>query len=396
VTKPATNPTTSSVTLNGEINPENVSETETWFEWGTSEAFGSMTKRRPVAGTTFETIAESLTGLLPNQKYYFRLAAEDKNNKAPEPPLVGITSSFTTEPLPPAIEGQPSSFDVTFSSAVLSASVNPENAKTEYRFQYGACQSLESCPSRQETPPLESAAYGVVGATQTASALQPSTTYRYRLVAVNETLRVPLTKETTLGQESSFTTAPAPKPAASTGPVSGVTATSATLSGVAEPDGAGATYAFQVGVYSGPGTVYTTVVQGPTGPSGPVGESFTVADLQPGTTYAYRIVVSSAYGTAEGTPAIFTTAGLPALLSAPAPLAMQPVPAIAFPTFPSEASKPPATKCRRHFKRNRQGKCIRVKSRKGKKAGRRRAPHRKTVVHKKSAAAEHAPVHAQH
>lgn len=87
--------------------------------------------------------------------------------------------------------------------------------------------------------------------------------------------------------------------------------------------------------------------------------------LQPGTTYAYRIKVSSGYGTSFGEPVTFTTFGLPSVLSSPPLFAMLPVPPIA---FPSDGSKPSGEKCKRGFKRNRHGKCVKVKAHKRKRS----------------------------
>jgi hypothetical protein len=330
VTGACKNRTATGITLTGEVNPEGLTgeQTRAWFQYGTSLALGSNSPKQEVGtGSAFVPIEATLTNLRPNQTYYYRVAAEDQNDRAPEPPLVAeATLSCAITALPPAVEGEPSAFEVTFSSAVLSATLNPENANTVYRFQYAPCANLNECTGVLETPALESSAFGVLGASQSVSALAPSTTYHYRLIAVNEFT------EQTIGREGSFTTPPAPSPTATTGPAGGVTATTATLTGVVDPDGAGATYAFQVGVYNGAGTVYTTIVQGSTGSEvGPVPESFTLTGLQPGTTYAYRVTISSAYGVSEGTPVTFTTAGLPAVLFAPTVLAQLPVPNIAFP-----------------------------------------------------------------
>jgi hypothetical protein len=99
-----------------------------------------------------------------------------------------------------------------------------------------------------------------------------------------------------------------------------------------------------------------------------VGESFTLTGLQPGTTYAYRIAISSGYGASYGEPVTFTTLGLPSVLELPPLLAMLAVPSIAFPTG--------ASKCKRGFKRDRHGKCVKVKAHK-RKAGKRSVRRKK-------------------
>ena len=379
------------VTLTGEVNPENVNGTEAWFQYGTSNALGSETRpiQSIVTGNAFTSIEATLENLRPNQTYFYRTAAEDANYRPREneEPLVGETLSCGTSYLAPQSEGELSSTDITYSSAVLLGALNPENANTEYFFEYGPNEALTkcpevkrgSCPGVETSPALKSSAYGVLGVTQSINNLEPSTTYRYRLFAENTNAQQ-TEKLATIGAEGAFTTLPEPNPTAATGPVSNVAATSATLTGVVDPDGADATYSFQLGIYNGSGTVYTTIASGPTGAeSGPVLESFMLTGLEPGTTYAYSLTIFSAYGASIGLPVTFTTAGLPAAITPPAPLEMLPIPKVAFPTEPRVLKK---DICRHGYTRNKHGKCVRskktVKSKqRGKPRGRKVFPKKK-------------------
>jgi hypothetical protein len=72
--------------------------------------------------------------------------------------------------------------------AVMFGEVNPENALSEYRFEYGPCEKLVTCATAT-TGVLSSRVYGTIGVTQEASGLQPRTTYCYRLVAESENQR---------------------------------------------------------------------------------------------------------------------------------------------------------------------------------------------------------------
>jgi hypothetical protein len=133
-----------------------------------------------------------------------------------------------------------------------------------------------------------------------------------------------------------FTTAPAREPTEQTFPASAVTQTSAVASGTVDPEGQVTTYAFELGVYEGPSTQYGVVFSGRVGGGAPVEESLPLRGLQPGTTYAYRIAVSSGYvkdasQTLRGAPVTFTTAGLPSALVVPAVLAQLASPPVAFP-----------------------------------------------------------------
>ena len=235
-------------------------------------------------------------------------------------------------------------------SAVLSGELNPENMLTSYEFQYApaaGCATLENqCPGTLQTAGEESSEYGRIATTLEATGLQPSTAYRYRLLAVNRAGEAAL-GETGGAQlpEGVFTTATGPAPQASTGPANVTGPTTTTLTGSIDPDGLPATYSFELGVYAGANTQYGVVFSGPAGEGAtPIVQTLPVGGLQPGTTYAYRIAISSGYienpaNTLLGAPLTFTTPGLPAVLSSENPLTMLAVPGIA---FPKETTAPTA------------------------------------------------------
>ncbi|HEY5344389.1 MAG TPA: hypothetical protein VIJ66_12130 [Solirubrobacteraceae bacterium] len=318
-------------------------------------------------GATPEAVSWLLTGLEPNQTYGYEMVgeAEVAGERAT---AAGESVSFHTATPPPEVAGVPSASDVTDAFALLTASVNPEHALARYHFQYGPCAALAGCAALASTPVQESSVYGTVGAIQEIVGLQPGTTYSYRLVADNEHEEAGhvLQGGETAGVEGHFTTGASPVPVAQTGLASGVGVGGATISGLADPDGQPAVYVFELGVYEGAGTHYGIVFSGSAGASStPVAESLPLSGLQPGTIYAYRIVVKSGYGEAVGQTLTFTTEGLPAVLAVPAPLAMLAVPNIAFPreaqshttTVKKKAS---VVKCKRGKKRVR-GRCVAAK-----------------------------------
>jgi hypothetical protein len=322
-------------TLNGEANPEAVENTEVWFQWGLTSSFGSETPVQTLctaacSSTPTPVPPAVLSGLRPNQTVDYRLAAHDQNVTAPEL-LTSATASFTTPTVAPRILGEPSALFVTSSSADLVAALNPENAPTEYFFEY-APNLGGYCEGALRTATLRSAVYGPIGATLEVTGLQPATTYRYRLCAANQAGKARDAHGGGAITEGAFTTSSAPVPQAVTGPVSGVGTTYATISGAVNPGGQPATYAFELGIYNGEATQFGVVFSGAAGSAAsPVGESLDIVGLQPGTAYAYRIRISSGYGTAYGAAATFTTEGLPSLLLTPTPLALLAVPTIAFP-----------------------------------------------------------------
>jgi hypothetical protein len=314
-------------TLDGEVNPWGVPQTEAWFQWGSTAALGSETEMEPIAtGETPVSVSASVESLTPNETYYYQVAGHDENVKAPEL-LTSERTSLTTPSVPPRIVGEASVSYVRFANAVMFGEVNPENTPTAYAFQYGACEGgLDACAETGLTQALVSNAYGPIATTLEASELQPATTYRYRLVAVNEHEQVGV------GPEGTFTTMPAPVPQAATGAASAVTSTSAVVSGSVNPDGAQAIYTFELGVYNGAATRYGIVLTAPAGASStPVEKTLALSGLQPGTSYAYRITVKSGYGQVTGATMLFTTQGLPAVLEVPAALGLLAVPDIKLP-----------------------------------------------------------------
>lgn len=362
-------------TVEGHANPYSVASTRAWFEWGATCALGSETAKQSLASVTEAVpVHATVAGLRPDSAFCYRLAGDDGNVLAPEQ-LTGEKQELKQLPtVPPRVIGTPSVSFVHSSSAVMSGELNPENAHTEYAFEYGACEDLDECSTGTHTAVLSSNAYGAIGATLEATGLQPATVYRYRLHATNEAGEAGECFEGGQdGCEGSFTTAPAPVLSATTEGASAVGATSAVISGSVDPDGQLASYAFELGVYQGAATQFGVVQSGST-ETVPVTETLPLSGLQPGTEYAYRIAITSGYGTATGQPMTFTTGGLPSVLAVPTPLAMLAIPNIAFPPAVAPAKPKAAKKVKKNAKKGkgknakqvRKGDGVSGKQRRGK------------------------------
>jgi hypothetical protein len=76
VTEAANNVTTTSATLNGEINANYLSTTVT-FDYGTTTNYGNSVEipNNPLQGNGFASISANVSGLLPGTIYHFRLKA---------------------------------------------------------------------------------------------------------------------------------------------------------------------------------------------------------------------------------------------------------------------------------------------------------------------------------
>ena len=387
VTCAASEVTATSATLCGELNP-NGSKARGFFAY--SPPAGSRT---PVAfegeGTVLEPVTWHLDGLEPNQTYEYGMVAEAEVAGKQET-REGARLSFHTPTPAPEIPGAPQTTGLRAQSAVLQGVVDPEHALAHYHFEYARCaregQSFAQCGTAQAAPVLESSQPAAVGVAQEVGGLTPGTPYVFRLVADNAFEREGAPEGgQSVGEEGHFLTPALASPSAQTGGVSAVGVTSALVSGTVDPDGQSATYVFELGVYAGSATQYGVVASGSAGSAaGPVGEVFALAGLQPGTTYAVRIVIRSAYagpaGEQAGEAVLFTTQGVPAELTAPSSLPLLAVPAIAFPTQTTGATsvKQTARTCKRGKKRSRR-KCVaaKVKRKKAKRTSRSRNANRR-------------------
>jgi Fibronectin type III domain len=102
-------------------------------------------------------------------------------------------------------------------------------------------------------------------------------------------------------------------PAAITGPVSSVGATSATVTGTVNPSGQATSWFVEYGTSTSYGSRTATQNAGSGTANAPVSASLT--GLTPGTTYHYRIVATNAAGTSRGADGIFATPSAPGVVT---------------------------------------------------------------------------------
>ena len=136
-----------------------------------------------IEGSGPQAVSAELTGLTPNSSYSVRLHAENDGGAATS---AGPNPSFTTSPVPPAVEIAPAT-DVLVDSAQLNGHVDPRNSHTTYYFEWGpadcATAACASIPASRDTDAGSGAAPVPVHAH--LDGLSPSTTYHYRLVAAS-------------------------------------------------------------------------------------------------------------------------------------------------------------------------------------------------------------------
>jgi hypothetical protein len=342
--------------LGARLNPD-FAATTYFFEYAPTEA--ALEKRegvQTISGNTegrnnyFEELPAAGTayGLRPRTTYYYRLVAENESsqyagNANEGKPVLGKIESFTTPSLPVVGTGEVQ--DITRAGALLGGSVETVGLPAEYYFQYASEAAYQTALAHGENPfslsestsALELAGSGEANviAPIAIRGLSPQTLYHYRLVAKN-------TFGAEYGEALTFTTTGSTLPLLSTSAASNVGQTSATLSGTVDTNGLQTDYGFEIATE--PGNYGPATGQGSLG--GALSETVTFAldELQPGTTYYYRLTATNADGTVESEPVSFTTPGLPNLLLTPAPGTSQlPNPGLVFPSVSEQTGSTGAT-----------------------------------------------------
>jgi len=192
----ASDVTDSSATLGGTVDPKGQSTTFR-FDYGTAPGVYTdhVDGAGPVTGPSAQAVTAPVSGLDASTTYYFRLSATNATGTTP-----GNEQSFTTDAVPPPPPPGPSATtlaaaDVGQTGATLRGTVADA---TEYRFEYGVGNSLDSATA---FVPVGSSSVGAI-----LSGLSPGTAYSFRVVAKNSG------GATAAGDTLQFTTASPPPP----------------------------------------------------------------------------------------------------------------------------------------------------------------------------------------
>lgn len=322
--------------LEGGINPEN-EETTYHFEYAseTVDDGEQLVNATTIPGGTLTAVFGSQPvgpldiggGLQSGKVYYYRVIAENAAHEKGEGPVQSFQTTST-----PTIAGEEAQ-DPTGTRVLLSATLNPLGLETRYHFAYIDQTGYETALAQGSTDPYavgSGTPEEIMGATYESqtlspvfvSELKPGTTYHYALVATN-------TNGSVTGPDETFATAPATPPIVSTGTANSIAQSIARLSATVDTNGLQTIYGFETGTEAG--------TYGPVAGVGSLGGATTqivtlnLEDLQPGTTYHYRITATNLDGTVYGTDATFTTAGFPTLLTPQSAPPLIAVPTIAFP-----------------------------------------------------------------
>ncbi|MCU1494617.1 MAG: Peptidoglycan-binding domain 1 protein [Acidimicrobiaceae bacterium] len=204
----------------------------------------------------------------------------------------GPTTTTTIPATPPTASTGPAD-QTTNTATELTGTVNPDGADTTYSFEYG------TSPNYGATTTSTDAGSGTsdVGITTSLTGLTPGATYHYRLVAKSSL-------GTAYGQDATVTTNAAP--VATTGAATTLSATSESLAGTVNPNGADTSYFFEWGTSAAFGHKSAVIDAGAAASAASV--TATITGLKPGATYDFALVATNALGTSTGTTTTFQAA----------------------------------------------------------------------------------------
>jgi hypothetical protein len=205
VTTAATAISSSTATLNGTVNANNLSSTVS-FDYGLTAAYGSTVPGipSPVSGGIVTPVSAAITGLIPGVTYHFRVNGTNSVGT-----MNGNDMTFTTQAAPPAVVTTAAT-GITGNGATLNGTVNPNGASATLVFNYGLTALYGNTVSAAPSP--------VTGNTVTTTSanitgLACNTLYHFRISGTNSA-------GTSNGNDMTFTTLGAVNPA---GPITGLT-----------------------------------------------------------------------------------------------------------------------------------------------------------------------------
>jgi hypothetical protein len=309
--------TDTGATLNGSATPRG-DATTAWFRYSTTspgtcnDTFGT---RAPStggtnvgAGNAAQSYTQMLSGLTPSTTYFWCAIAQNGQGTS-----FGALVSFTTVALPTVLTQAAS--PVTSTSATLNSSITPNGTSTSSWFRYsttnpGACDDVFGTRAPASGSTNVGAGLSPIVDARSISGLLPGNQYWFCAIAQN-------TIGTQVGPLLSFTTPPQVPTVTTTAPTN-LTATTGTLTGSVNPNGAASTAWFRYATAS-PGVcndAFGTRVPATGGAAIPFGNApvaFTenVTGLASGTTYFVCAISQNSVGVAFGSIFTVTTPGAP-------------------------------------------------------------------------------------
>ncbi len=250
-----------------------------YFEYGPTTSYGTSVPvpsgRVPGFGSAAVNVSQAVAGLPAGTTYHYRVVAANDVGS-----VQGSDKTFTTNHAPVAVT-EPAVVDPSNQSNVtLEGNVNPNGLSTTYQFEYGTTTAYgQKVPVPAKNVTTGKSEGGLWHVEEKLTGLSPNTTYHARLVATNAD------GSGDIGKDVSFTTG-LPDPVVQAGPATGVTDRAAMLTGSIDTHGYQTSYSVEYGTTTAYGLELGGYLPDPTGI---ISIEQQVEDLQPNTTYHYRI-----------------------------------------------------------------------------------------------------------
>ncbi len=294
VTSAATYVNATTAILRGTVNA-NGSSTTVIFEYGTTLSYGQTKAATPgpLVTRTNTAVSAALAGLAPSTTYHFRVKAINGGGSLT---VTGADMTFTTIAAPAATTSPASVVSAT--SATLNGSVNANGSSTVVTFEYGPTTGYGQ--TKAATPGT------LINRTSTAvsaalTGLAPSTTYHFRVKAVNSV-------NTTYGADKTFTTLTS-APTATTSAATNISVSTAILHGSVNANGRPTLATFEYGPTASYGLSQPAIPNSLNG-STTTAVRLNLAGLLPAMTYHFRVKAVNVLGTTYGADTTFSTAAI--------------------------------------------------------------------------------------
>lgn len=285
-----------SATLSGYVS-SNGSNTNAWFEWGTTWSLGNTTPNVSY-GNTATNFSNTLYGLSANTTYYYRAVAQNAQGIVQGSIMSFTTSGSVWNNWSALASVSTRNADVSTNFASLNGYVDPNGTSDTVRwFEWGSTTNFGNSTA--------AISHGSVASNFSASVtgLTANTTYYYRAVARNAqgTVYGNMLSFTTAGQtyNYSYNTYTGTAPTVTTLLATELTGTTAKLNGlVFTSENISSNTWFEWGTNTSLGNKTQSINAGALPV---VKHSDFISGLTNGQTYYYRIVAQNTYGTSYGT-----------------------------------------------------------------------------------------------
>jgi len=189
-TSDATSISYNSAKLNGTVNPKGLA-TSYHFEYGQTTAYGNYTPTTSAgSGTSAVPVSYSVTNLSPETLYHYRIVETSYGES-----VYGNDKTFTTLIPPPPVVTTSNATSISYKTATLNGTVNPNGYAASYHFEYGQTTTYGNYTLTTSAGSGASA----VPVSYSITNLRPITLYHYRIVATGY-------GESVYGNDKTFTT----------------------------------------------------------------------------------------------------------------------------------------------------------------------------------------------